>query len=177
MINLKDTSAFEAFKPLADRIEDTIMRQIVNIFAKWVEASGGVYKYYRYEDVSFEAQDFRVISKYIKPVSGEVLARGTEVKLDVERVAKIAKQIGEDSVLGFVAKLTDKVGDIKMTQLNFHGGADFSIHGHVNGHDIRIDQQTVYKMSTRWVHYCQFPARIYVDGKFTPASKFKEAVA
>ena len=178
MIKLTDTSAYEAFKPLADRIEERIKSQIEKTYAKWVEASGGVYKRYRYDDVSREAQDFRVISRYLKAVDGYSSFRsGTEVELNAERVAKVAKEIGEDSVMGFVAKLVDKVGDIKMTNLRFHGGADFSIHGHTNGHDVRIDQQTVYKMSKQWTPYCQFPARIYVDGQFTPASKFNEAVA
>ena len=178
MTILTQTSAFEQFKPLADRIEARMIEQVRKVFALWAEASGGVYKHYRYNDTSREAQDFRVVSRYLKTKDGFASFRdGTEVELNEERLAKVAKELGEDSVLGFVAKLISKVGEIEMTNLRFFGGADFTIDGTVNGHDIRVEQQTVFKMSKHWTHYCQFPARIYVDGKFTPAAKFEGAVA
>lgn len=176
MINLTDTSAFEAFKPLADRIEARIISRIEKTYAKWVEASGGVSKYYRYNDTSSEAKDFRAIRRYVRDENGSG-RNGEKMVLAADFLAKEAKQIAEDSVLGFVAKLISKVGDIKMTDLQFRGGADFTIRAEANGHDVCIEQQTVYKMTQSWSLYCQFPARIYVDGKFTPAAKFKEAVA
>lgn len=176
MTNLTDTSAFEAFKPLADRIEARIISRIEKTYAKWVEASGGVYKHYRYNDTSNEAEDFLAIRRYVRGVSG-INRSGQKMILATDFLAKDAKQIAEDSVLGFVAKLIKKVGDIKMTDLEFRGGADFSIRADVNGHAVCIEQQTVYKLTKSWTLYCQFPARIYVDGKFTPAAKFDEAVA
>ena len=176
MTNLTDTSAFEAFKPLADRIEARITSRIETSFAKWVEESGGVYKHYRYNDTSREAKYFLAVRRYVRGETGSCRT-GEKMILASDVLAKEAKQIAEDSVLGFVAKLISKVGDLKMTDLQFRGGADFTIRADANGHDVCIEQQTVYKMTQSWALYCQFPARIYVDGKFTPAAKFKEAVA
>lgn len=176
MITLTETSAFEQFKPLADRIEARMIETVRKTYRLWVEASGGKFRHYRYNDVSREAQDWRMISAFISFPGGSGRV-GCEVTLNEERLAKKAKELGEDSVTGFVAKLISKVGNIEMTNLKFYGGADFQIDATKNGHLIRIEQQTVFKVSKNWTHYCQFPARIYVDGKFTPASKFEEMVA
>lgn len=175
---LTETSAFEQFKPLADRIEARMLDIVKKNYGKWVEASGGTFKHYRYNDGSREANYYRAVASFIKVADGHLSARtGTPMVLNEERLAKKAKELGEDSVLGFVHKLIVKLGNIEMTDLDFRGGSNFTIRATKNGHEVRVAQQTVYKMSRQWTHYCQFPARIYVDGKFTPAAKFEAATA
>lgn len=168
---LTETSAFEQFKPIAVNVEEWMIDRVKRAHARWTELSdGNAPKFgYRYSDRSDEARAYARCCSFIK--------YNSDGELDGERLAKKAKEFGEDTVLGFVAKLISKLGDIEMTNLHFMGGGDFTIHGTANGHAIRVDQQTVYKLDSRDKPYCQFPARIYVDGKFTPAAQFKDAIA
>ena len=175
-IDLKKTIAFEQFKPLADRIEARMISTVREKFDRWAKLSGGCFKYYRSSHASEEAQLYSAVASFVESADGYSLRGGAPVALNEDRLQRKARQFGEDSVMSFVAKLISKVGDIEMS-LEFLAGADFVIRASVNGHDVRIEQQTVYKYTQRNTLYCQFPARIYVDGKFTPASKFEEASA
>ena len=176
-IQLTDTEAFEAFRPIRDELEARYVARVQSAFAKWSEENAGRgYRHYRYNDNSAEARAFRQCQRYVKSASG--FGRyGDEVKISEDFLAKEAAQFAEDAVMGFVAKLVSKVGDIKMTNLRFQGNGRFQIDGFTNGHDVRVEQDVVYKVNKQYNLYCQWPARIYVDGKFTPAAKFDAAVA
>ena len=46
-----------------------------------------------------------------------------------------------------------------------------------DGQKIVLDQQRVLKFSSKGKMFHQFPARIYVDGKFYPEAVYKEMFA
>lgn len=179
MTNLTDTSAFDAFRPIRDDLEQRFTASVTTAFDLWsVLNAGRGFRHYSYSDTSDEAKAYRASSSYMTSADGSVVLRtGTAMKLNEERLAKHASQFADDAVLGFVAKLVSKVGDIEMTNLRFHGNGRFEIYGTANGHAVRVEQDVVYKYTRDCRLYCQWPARIYVNGQFTPAAKFNAAVA
>lgn len=175
---LTSTSAYEAFAPLADRISKEMERRVRFAFQKYCEETGGgIYQRLHSSSNSAAGKHFELCRRYVTAESGYSFSTGSKLVLAEAFLTKEAREFGEASVLGFVAKLIEKLGDIEVRDLTFFGGADFTINARHNGHNIRVDQQTVYKYSARGSLYCQFPARIYVDGKFTPAARYDEAVA
>jgi hypothetical protein len=177
-ITLTETSAFEAFRPVRDEIEAHYVKRVRAAFTRWEELNEGRgFRHYRYSDTSPEARAYKACSRYVRSADSYSMRTGAALKLSEEFLAKEAAQFADDAVTGFVAKLIGKIGNIEMTNLRFRGNGEFSIDAHANGHSIRVDQQVVYKVSNRDTLFCQWPARIYVDGQFTPATKFDAAIA
>lgn len=178
---LTETSAFEQFKPLADAIEAKMIERQTRLYDRYVSEYGDVYPSRRdltqgYSDTE-QGRAFYPCQGYVTADNSDYKGyAGKVMSLDTDRLNKHAKELGESSVMGFVSKLIGKLGNIELRDLNFQDGADFTIWADLGGQTVRVDQQTVYKVSRNNTLYCQFPARIYVDGKFTPASKFDDAI-
>lgn len=94
-----------------------------------------------------------------------------------ETLAKNADDWAHAQVDGMVAKTVGKIGDLDDVAYRFHGYGDFNINGTINGKKVRVDQQTVIKQSSKGTIFAQFPMRLYVEGQFTPAKKYADAVA
>lgn len=187
-MKLTDTNTFEIFKPLADNIEAHMIGMITTRVERFFEEFGAIYPKRGELRIRNPHDRFGMLDtpkgKAWKPVQSWIKARdegyhidGHAIVLNTEWLNKKMKQFAEDAVLGFVAKTIKKIGDIDDLTLNFKGGADFTLTGTRNGRKVTIDQQTVYKWNSRNEVYCQFPARIYIDGQFTPAKDFEEKVA
>lgn len=97
--------------------------------------------------------------------------------LSEEKLAKYADDWAHMQVDGMVAKTVGKIGDLDDVTYRFHGYGDFNINGTINGKEVRVDQQTVIKQSSKGTIFAQFPMRLYVEGQFTPAKKYADAVA
>ena len=108
--------------------------------------------------------------------SNRVNARPTG-EVNAAWLRKNAEESADAQIAAFAAKLEKKLGTLGDFQATFTRGADFTITGTRNGHRIVVEQQTVFKVSTHGTPFNQFPARIYVDGKFTPAAQYEAAVA
>lgn len=96
--------------------------------------------------------------------------------LNTERLAQVAAEYAEDTTVKWIAKILKKLGQLDEYKLGHLKGGDIMVWGYVDGHCVELHQQVVYKMSAKGTYYNQFPARLYVDGKFTPESKFKSAI-
>lgn len=97
--------------------------------------------------------------------------------LSEEKLAKYADRWAHMQVDGMIAKTVSKIGDLDDVTYRFHGYGDFNINGTINGKAVRVDQQTVIKQSSKGTIFAQFPMRLYVEGQFTPAKKYADAVA
>lgn len=92
----------------------------------------------------------------------------------------LEKQSGiyaEQTVAAFVAKLTAKLGALTDVEVKRADGATFMITGKLGDRLVTVKQQQVLKFSTHGTPFHQWPARIYVDGKFTPEAAFKKLAA
>jgi hypothetical protein len=91
-------------------------------------------------------------------------------------LAAAAKRYGEETATGWYYKMSTKLGkatDVKAISDPTRGNLTLS--GTVNGFNVVIEQQVVYKMSSKGTPFHQFPARIYVDGKFMTEAEFAKA--
>lgn len=92
-----------------------------------------------------------------------------EAKLD-----DIAEQYANTTVLSWKAKIDEKVGCLDDATVRRLDGCRFSISGMRAGRLVRIEQDMILNTSPKGLLFNQFPARIYVDGKFTSAAAYKK---
>jgi len=88
---------------------------------------------------------------------------------------KMAIEAGKAEAHAFEQKLTRKLAGVEVTELQ-GTWYQFTIWGSKDGAKVRLEQNVIWKFAPRsYRSYNQFPARIYVDGKFTPEAKFLAA--
>lgn len=73
-------------------------------------------------------------------------------------------------------KITSKLSDLQNTTVRHLDGHRFAITGERDGKKIRIEQDMIINYSALGTAYNQFPARIYVDGKFHPEAAYKKLI-
>ncbi len=84
-----------------------------------------------------------------------------EAKLDLA-----AADYAEAASLQWKDKIEGKLVELENVEIKKFGGANFLIKGWRSGKAVAIDQNMIVKSSTKGLLFNQFPARIYVDGKF-----------
>lgn len=94
------------------------------------------------------------------------------VAVNPAQLARMAAGYAEDTVAAWLAKIEAKTGDLDGAQVVRGTGAAFTITGTRDGRRVVIEQDMIVNVSSRGTLFNQFPARIYVDGKFTSAAKF-----
>ena len=94
-----------------------------------------------------------------------------------EKLAKNADDWAHMQVDGMIAKTVGKIGDLDDVTYSFYGRGNFGINGTINGKKIRVVQHSVFKQNNKGTIFVQFPMRLYVEGQFTPAKNYAEAVA
>ena len=191
------TNIETAFAPLKDRLFVELMERFEMAHKAWVDAVRN------FKPVEFTEEEMERYPAWSRPTVGRQQedlrrqhyagARYTTAMeytgskwMDAEsegamfhrEFAEKEARIGADARYNaFIAKFLSKLGDLDSVKIEFLAGADCIVKGKKNGHDVVINQQTVWKENQSGTIYPQFPARIYVDGQFTPASKFEAAVA
>lgn len=190
-----DTAIAQAFAPMAARIEEELFTRFRNAFERYQEFMAAYYAQ------TPEGEEMRAMYKkggftrFYQIVNHKGLTLGERYStspkdngyypdakdrtiFNAEWARKEAAQQAADIFNGFIAKFTAKVTDLEGATVTWLSGAgDCHITGNANGHRVHIDQQTIWKSSVHGNVFCQFPARIYVDGKFTPAAKYAAAIA
>jgi hypothetical protein len=161
--------AFAPLKPLlVEQYTGYVTRTLEHYMADWeaFSAKGRV-------QMSYDAT-WRFVRGFAVMSSDRMSAHPTGV--NTERLNRLAEQNATAQIESFAHKLVQKLGQFGEFEATFARGGDFTIKGVVNGHKVVVDQQTIFKISSQGTPFNQFPARIYVDGKFTPAAKYAEAV-
>lgn len=92
--------------------------------------------------------------------------------LNDDKVARMAARIAVDFADAVIAKVNAKVGELENGVAAHVGGARFTIHGTKNGRTVTIEQDQIINVSVKGKLFNQYPARIYVDRKFTSAAAF-----
>jgi len=125
--------------------------------------------------------DEQVFRQHIVPVCNTTRETGfpapytarTVYTLSPEKLAKKAKKFGEDVATQWADKIEDKLGDVTQIKIISLSLGDFSVRGKRGSQTVLIQQQRVSKVSRLGSWFNQFPARIYVDGQFTPEADYK----
>lgn len=124
-------------------------------------------------DVYSRTPDARYIARFVRHTPSRVLPR--ETMLDVEALARYAKQYGIDTATVWYGKMAAKLGAAtKVSVVQNQLSSDVTIIGEIEGHNVTIKQQIVFKVSSRGNRFHQFPALIYVDGFLTTEAEFAE---
>jgi hypothetical protein len=161
-------AAFESLKPeLADRYIRTVRNYFDAIVEKFGPAARGVHN-------SYDAAGYRV---YVAPNVNRVSENGivhanAEIYIDEVKLALNAERHAEQAALAWRDKIVAKISDLENVEIKKFGGSNFLISGHRGGKAVAIDQNVITNVSPRGKLFNQFPARIYVDGKFTSEKKY-----
>ncbi len=83
-----------------------------------------------------------------------------------------AEKYGEHAALDWFHKTGAKLGELEDATLLGASGGDVSVNGLRAGRQVSMQQQRILKASPKGKLFHQFPARIYVDGKFTPEADY-----
>lgn len=105
----------------------------------------------------------------------EHLAANRAQMLDAAKVETLADEAAEACCADLQARLEEKVAGLEAVDVKSVGGGNFEVTGTKNGKAVLVAQQTIINVSSKGKLFNQFPARIYVNGKLTPAAKFAAA--
>jgi len=129
----------------------------------------GTIRRYHFKDYSKHALASRFITW-----EDNRMAPGAAGVVNSEWLEKNAQQFADDQVESFIAKLEGKIGHLTDVSLQMLGNAAFTIRGMHGDEQVTVEQQVVFKTSSKGTFFLQWPARIYVNGKFTSEKEFKQ---
>lgn len=162
-------AAIDEYKP---RIAASYTTTIERHFAYMVEKLGPTLKGV-YNSAQFARMFRGTIAAVCNCTQADIFAP-LVYTLDPAKLAAAATRYAEAVTAELRGKIIGKLGELESAEV-VRMGADctFTIRGTRGGHEIAILQQSILKVSSKGVLFNQWPARIYVDGKFTPEAKYK----
>ena len=159
------TAAIETFRP---DLEALYAKQARRIAEGMLEKFGPTLRGIANSD------KYRTYEAWVAPIlTSDGYRIDSERRIDDAKVARFAAKQADACIAQWTAKIAEKLGDIDHAKVVNLGAYTFAIIGSRGGRSIRIEQQIVVKSSPRGTVFNQFPARIYLDGKFTPEAKYK----
>lgn len=97
--------------------------------------------------------------------------------LSQTRLEANAKLYAQQTVESLQGKIVAKLGSVESVEIKRMNGCTFNINGVMNGQTFCIEQTVIVKCSTKGLVFNQFPARIYLNGKFISEAAFKKLQA
>lgn len=85
-----------------------------------------------------------------------------------------AKAYAAETVVNWEAKITEKMAGLNNVTVHSMTGCSFLVTGSKAGKSVSIEQSVILNISSKGLLFNQFPARIYVEGKFMSEAKFKQ---
>jgi nucleoid DNA-binding protein len=165
--------ALDAIKPeLAARYEAQIRRQYEVLLEKFGPTFKGAASAWGYTG-NWQT----VCPLLVNIVEDEARFVHSPKILSEKKLAKFSEQQAHFAVESWAAKIDGKLGELDSVSVNKFGNCAFVIFGSRNGKAIKIEQSVVLKYSNRGKLFNQFPAHIYVDGKFISEAKYKALFA
>lgn len=123
---------------------------------------------------------YRVWDETVRPVCKRVptgeKVHGRDVfewELNEEALARFADKQAGLVIEAWQAKIQEKLGELEDGQVQDVTNHQYRITGKRDGAEVRIEQSMIINVSGKGKLFNQFPARIYVDGKFMSAAKYK----
>ncbi len=153
----------ELIEVFAKQIDRSVRATFASLVAKFGPTVSGV----------ANSRQYRVWSETVRPCCDRAGNRVTDAySLNEERLARFAAALSADLADEVLAKVDAKVGELDTPNVARVSGANFIITGTKSGRAVRIEQNQIINVSVKGKLFNQYPSRIYVDGKFTPATKF-----
>lgn len=97
--------------------------------------------------------------------------------LDESRLLERARAYADAVVESWEGKIQGKLGELEGAEVHAMTGLAFTITGTRAGRRVRIEQTCIINVSPLGKLFNQFPARIYLDGKFTSEAAFRKLAA
>lgn len=91
-----------------------------------------------------------------------------------ERTELAAKRYAEAQCLAWFEKLNQKLVNVTEMTMTRSNNGEYKFTAKLGEKKVTIDQQRILKCSPKGKMFHQFPARIYVDGKFYSEANFKK---
>jgi hypothetical protein len=172
------TNISEAFEVLIPEIKNQHIKFITAALVRLEEKYGnlGIARRDLSNSWSPDGACYRKFRSFLKYIEGNKPSRNLYEPMEIDHayIEKVSQQNAEAEVASFVAKLERKFEDLDTAELNYARGPNFELLGSVGDVNVRIEQQMILKISKNGVLFNQFPARIYVNGKFLSEKNFKE---
>lgn len=92
-------------------------------------------------------------------------------ELNMAKVEARSRKAAEEAALAWYHKAVAKLGDVSDAAVS-GAGARIRIAGKRAGRVVILDQEMIVNVSVKGKLFNQFPARLYVDGKFVPAGEY-----
>lgn len=96
--------------------------------------------------------------------------------IDEGRLEKNSQEYAEGTAYQWYGKMVSKLGSLDSVDIKYMQGGNLILTGNRGSIEIRIDQQRIFKTSSLGTPFHQWPARIYVNGKFTTEREYKKKV-
>lgn len=161
------------------QLQEEYISWVRRSYARIAEANGGVVQ----ESVPAWSSNYFVINYLLRPVC-DAVGGGIALRLDRKLVinevdlAKVAAKWAEAAALEWYGKIVSKLGEVEsIVEHAAPSRSDLRLSGVKAGREFRLEQQRIMKSSPKGRVFNQFPARLYVDGKFVSEAAFKKMFA
>ena len=169
---------------MSNTIRETLLAQAPKFSADYVEYFTNFYNNNveelgrRWLSNAYDGRRDRWNHVIVRCFDGDMKNLRTEMgAFNPAKLQKLADEYGEQMATKWANKLECKLENVEGVEMRNAGRGSFTFTGRREGKAIRVEQQTVTKVSNRGTWFHQFPARIYVDGKFTSEKAYKEMFA
>ena len=125
------------------------------------------------EGAYFARQRARLVCRPHR-TADDLSGRNITWSIDDAKIEKLAAMSAEAAAMEFARKLSEKLAGVEDVTVDMRGGGVFNIMGRVGGRTVRLEQRRIIKVSSKGNPFHQWPARIYVDGQFTPEATFRK---
>ena len=175
-----ETNINQAFQPLIESLTTQYDKHIRRMVNKYLEHKDQL----TYPRMPFNYTSLDVtLSNYWKQFQNVLSVHEKNNPKDVsvyylceDSLSEKAKEWAHNQVTSMITKTVQKIDDLDDIKLSFYGNGNFKISDKNNDCMVCAEQQTVIKQNNKGTIFAQFPMRIYVDGKFTPAAKYRESI-
>ena len=150
----------ELIEVFVAQIKRNVKWQFENLVNSFGQTLGGV----------ANSRQYRVWSETVRPCCD--CDSDSNYSMSDEKLSILAGRVAQEMANDVLAKVDAKVGELNGAEVVRSGSANFIISGTKNDRAVRIEQNQIINVSVKGKLFNQYPSRIYVDGKFTPASKF-----
>ncbi len=162
-IKVSIASALDRYRVvLDDSYKEQVEKYYKEITAKYGEG----------RSINKVINDFDYAKIYIRLIKPNQVGGG-DYSLDKEKMQKNGDAYASVTLLQWEEKIKNKLENLEDAELKHLNGYSFEMVGKREGKEIRITQSMIVNVSPKGIVFNQFPAKIYVDGKFTSEANYK----